>query len=54
MELFNNNLVSETPIVGAGVYSPFPHNEWGWFEFFAGILLGGYTTVNARARGADC
>ena len=37
-----------------GIYTMFPHEMYGWFDFVMGAVLGVYTTVNARAKNADC
>mgnify|MGYP003330961094 CR=1 FL=1 len=44
----------DTPIVGTMQYSMVPNNEWGWFDFLTGSLIGLYGSLNVRQRNYDC
>ena len=35
-------------------FTTFPHESYGWYEFFMGIFLGLYPVVAARSRDYDC
>jgi len=44
----------DTPIVQTEEYTLFPHNPYGWNDFFVGMALGIYGPLNMRQRNYDC